>query len=78
MTYIKVANANDLVRDSMTGAIINTDSAGYERYLKQKENARKRKEQIEQQAEEINNIKSELSDIKSILLAMIENSSKGQ
>lgn len=73
--YAKVENNDGLVRDLSTGAIINTSSADFQRYLTQKNAAAQRKNEIERQAQEINNIKTELSDIKQILLAMIENQS---
>ena len=76
--YVKVANAEGLVRDLSTGAIINNNVGDYEHYLFQKESAKKRREQIENQAKEIDNIKNELQDIKQLLLLMMDkNSSKG-
>ncbi len=37
MAYIKVEDKNDLVRDTNTGAIINTSYTGYKKYIELKE-----------------------------------------
>lgn len=70
--YLKVQNAENLVRDMTTGAVINTDTSGYESYIAQRNRVKSQKEQILQQEKDINNIKNELYDIKELLLSLIE------
>lgn len=70
--YAKVSNAESLVRDMTTGAILNNNASGYESYIAQRERIKKQKQQAAQQEEDINNIKSELSDIKTLLLHLLE------
>ena len=69
---LKVNNAEGLVRDASTGAILNNNISGYEAYIAQRDRIKSQKEQIAQQEEKINNITNELSDIKQILLSMLE------
>ena len=73
--YLKVEGHTGLVRDTLTGAILNTNKTEYENYLRQKEAVEKRtleSKQISQHTEEINNIKTELSEIKQMLLLLLD------
>ena len=73
--YLKVEGHTGLVRDTLTGAILNTNKTEYENYLRQKEAVEKRMQeskQISQHTEEINNIKTELSEIKQMLLLLLD------
>ncbi len=73
MDFLKVAGHEGLVRDTSTGAILNTNLTDYENYIKQREAALQRNRQITEQSEEINNIKNELSEIKSLLTKLLAN-----
>jgi hypothetical protein len=73
--YLQVEGHTGLVRDTSTGAILNTNRTEYENYLKQKEAVEKRlleSKQISQHTEDINNIKTEISEIKQMLLLLIK------
>ena len=73
--YLKVEGHTGLVRDTLTGAILNTNKTEYENYLRQKEAVEKRMQeskQISQHTEEINNIKTELSEIKQMLVLLLD------
>lgn len=79
MNLVKVENADGLVRDVTTGAILNNNTSGYEAYVAQRNRIKSQKDQIAQQEEKINNITNELSDIKRLLVSLIEkNELKGQ
>tara|TARA_B100000287_G_scaffold72991_1_gene64658 strand:+ start:200 stop:400 length:201 start_codon:yes stop_codon:yes gene_type:complete len=61
----KVEGHNHLYRDDSSGAIVNTDSAGYTQYIKartQKENEKK----------ELDKIKSDIEEIKSLLKEIVK------
>jgi hypothetical protein len=76
MNYLKVKGHDGLVRDISNGAIINTNNAEYERYMKQKKAAQERKSQLDQvskHTEDINNLKNELQEIKSMILQLLTN-----
>lgn len=60
MDRIKVKENLDLERDTISGAIINTNEAAYQQRLRQK---RARKEQ----AKEMDSIKSDIAEIKAML-----------
>jgi len=57
---VKVEGEQSLFRDKNTGAILNTDSAGYAQYMR-----RKQRKQTER--EELDTIKSDIEEIKSLL-----------
>jgi hypothetical protein len=57
---IQVENEQNLFRDRETGAILNTDSAGYAQYMRMK-----KRRQTER--EELDTIKDDIEEIKSLL-----------
>jgi len=74
--FIKVEGHTALVRDSSSGAVLNTNRSEYERYVKQKRLFQERNSQIDQinkHTDEINSIKDDLQEIKSMLLQMVKN-----
>lgn len=73
--YVKVDNAEGLVRDLSTGAILNYNLSEYEKRVKLKKAEADRRHMIEQQQEEINCIKGELCEIKQMLLQLISSKS---
>ena len=76
MKYLKVKGHDGLVRDTSNGAIINTNTAEYNRYIKQKQNTEKKRSQMEEvskHSEDINNLKNELQEIKSMILQLLTN-----
>ena len=71
MDFYKVKDHNDLVRDSKTGAILNTNSLDYDKYVAQrnaKNEEHKKTENIEQ---DIADLKGELNEIKSLLKELV-------
>lgn len=73
MEYIKVKGHEGLVRDSSTGAIINTSRSDYENYIEARDRAVNREIEISRQAEQINNLKQDVSEIKDLLLKLLAN-----
>ena len=75
MNYLKVKGYDGLVRDTSNGAIINTNRAEYDRYMKLKKVAEQRNlqlDQISKQSEDINNLKNELQEIKTMILQLLK------
>jgi hypothetical protein len=70
--FLKVEGNDSLVRDVSTHAIINTNSAEYENYLKKKNHMSSQLIEIERNTNDINSIKQELSEIKELLLLSIK------
>lgn len=73
MNYIKVEGHDGLVRDPLTGAILNTNKGDYESYVQARNYALSRENEISRQSEEINNIKQDVSEIKDLLLQLLAN-----
>lgn len=63
--YLKVEGHENLLRDSLTGAIINTDKPVQKSFSKQFSNA----------IDDINTLKEELSEIKQLLREIVRNAS---
>jgi hypothetical protein len=61
--YIKVEGHENLYRDALTGAIVNTDKPAPKNFSSQFSNA----------IDDINSLKNEISEIKSLLKLLIEN-----
>lgn len=70
--FLKVEGNDSLVRDVSTHAIINTNSAEYENYLKKKNHMSSQSSEIERNTNDINSIKQELFEIKELLLLSLK------
>tara|TARA_S200002703_G_scaffold84852_1_gene73234 strand:+ start:174 stop:374 length:201 start_codon:yes stop_codon:yes gene_type:complete len=60
---IRVEGHSNLYRDEKTGAIINTDTVGYQNYLNSSKNAKKEKEEFNEMKKDIEDIKGALREI---------------
>ena len=65
--YLKVEDENNLIRDTYSKAILNTDTSA----LKRHETRMKLQEKEKNRENEINNLKKEISEIKELLLTLI-------
>lgn len=70
--FLKVSGHDDLVRDTSSNAIINTNMAEYEQYMARRKAKLEEKQLITKQAEEINNLKSDISEIKQMLQMLMK------
>ena len=71
--YLKVEGYNNLVRDTKSHAIINTDRSAYQMAKKRAADAQRQRDEIRNASREINNIKCEMHEIKSMLKTFMEN-----
>jgi hypothetical protein len=62
---IPVEGHKNLFRDEKTGAIINTDTAGYRNYMSDKRRNSDKQAEMDAMKEEIETLKSMLSDLAS-------------
>ena len=60
---IRVEGESNLYRDRKTGAIVNTDSAGYNQYMKMKQRRQTEREELDILKKDIEEIKSLLKEI---------------
>jgi len=67
MTVLKVEGHTDLVKNTKTKAVINTDKNGYKVYMRKVVMRKTERETIRGLVREINELREELKDIKNLL-----------
>tara|TARA_X000001382_G_scaffold101042_1_gene75719 strand:+ start:188 stop:430 length:243 start_codon:yes stop_codon:yes gene_type:complete len=72
---MKVDGHQNLVRDSRSNAIINTNVTEYQVYMKRVKDREHHGDQIRNAVKEINTLKTELREIKGLLKKVVENGS---
>ena len=70
--YLKVEGYNNLVRDTKSHAIINTDRSAYQMAKKRAADAQRQRDEIRNASREINNIKCEMHEIKDMLKTLMD------
>ena len=73
MSYYKVKDHGDLLRDSNTGSIVNTNSLDYDKYVSQRAAKNIEHEKTENIEQDLANLKSEINEIKSLLHKLVSN-----
>jgi predicted transcriptional regulator len=71
MDFYKVKDHNDLVRDSKTGAILNTNSLDYDKYVAQRSAKSAEHEKTENIEQDLASLKNEINEIKSLLKELV-------
>ena len=74
--YLKVEGYNNLVRDTKSNGIINTDRTAYQMAKKRAADAQRQRDEIRSASREINNLKAELFEIKDILKTLCNKGNK--
>ena len=69
--YLKVKDEPDLMRDALSGAIINTNRTAYDRAVARAKAAQEQRDGLRNATREINNIKCEMHEIKSLLQQLV-------
>ena len=72
---MKVDGHQNLVRDSRSNAIINTNVTEYQVYMKRVKDREHHGDQIRNAVKEINTLKTELREIKILLKEVVKNGS---
>ena len=70
--YLKVEGYNNLVRDTKSNAIINTDRSAYQMAKKRAADAQRQRDEIRTATREINNSKCEMDENKSMLKTLLD------
>ena len=70
--FLKVEGHKDLVRDTSTGAILNTNRNAYLNYKKRLQEAQKQRDEIRNATREINTLKCEMHEIKDMLKTLLD------
>ena len=68
--HLKVEGHTNLVRDSRTGAILNTNTTEIERARKLKQISEERQEHINSLTEEVKGLKEDMNQIKQLLFKL--------
>ena len=72
--YLKVEGHQSLVRDTNSGAIVNSSASEYEVYMKRVRSREEQGDQIRNAVKEINNLKAELREIKGLIKELVNGS----
>ena len=70
--YLKVEGHSDLVKDTKTHAVINTNKNAYVSYKKRLQEAQRQRDEIRTATREINNLKCEMHDITDMLKTLMD------
>ena len=70
--YVKVEGYQDLVKDTETHAVINTNRSAYLMAKRRAQEAQKQRDAIRNATREINNIKCEMHEIKDMLKILMD------
>ena len=73
--YVKVEGHNNLVRDTRSNAIINTDKRGYQTYKNLKKAKSSDKIRIDQIESDLSTLKDDIGEIKNLLQNLLKNNS---
>jgi|TARA_R110002074_G_C12327963_1_gene647572 hypothetical protein len=73
MAKLKVEGHDDLVRDTRSNGIVNTNVTDYEKYMARIRARKTQTDQIQDACREINSIKAEMFEIKELLKGMTKN-----
>ena len=71
MDYYKVKDNSDLVKDPSTGAILNTNSLDYDKYVAQRDAKNVEHKKTENIERDISTLRQELDEIKSLLRELV-------
>jgi hypothetical protein len=72
MQTLKVEGHENLVRDTYSKAILNTDRKALEEYRRQRELIRKEIEEKKEMKDRVENLENNVQEIKSLLLELVQ------
>ena len=70
--FIKVEGHSNLVRDTYSNGIVNTNVSEYQIYMQRVKNREKQGDQIRNAVKEINTLKTELREIKNLIKEIVK------
>jgi len=72
MTVAKVQGHSELLKNTRTGGIVNTDISAYMLYMRRTQARQKNNDELRGALREINSLKTEMHEIKDMLKTFIE------
>lgn len=76
MSILKVEGHTDLVKDTETKGVVNTDKSGYEMYMRKVTLRRGDKETVRGLVREVNELREDFKEIKNLLSKMVDNNGR--
>ena len=73
MKYYGVKGHVDLLRNSETGAIVNSNDLDYQKYISRRDAKKAQVQQSENIEQDLANLKNEMNEIKSLLKELVSN-----
>ena len=73
MEYYGVKGHVDLLRNSETGAIVNSNDLDYQKYISRRDAKKAQVQQSENIEQDLANLKNEMNEIKSLLKELVSN-----
>jgi len=70
--FLKVEGHSNLVRDTFTNGIVNTNVSEYQVYMQRVRSRNKQGDEIRSAVKEINTLKAELREIKNLLKEIVK------
>jgi cell shape-determining protein MreC len=70
--FVRIEEEKHLVRDTTNRAILNTDRAGLENYLAQRQLAKQKLAEQEEMKNKVNKLEEDITDIKGMLREIIQ------
>ena len=74
MSYIKVEGYNNLVRDTRSNAIVNSNKSEFQLYMKRHKERNEQGDKLRNVCKEINTLKAELREIKGLIKELVNGS----
>ena len=74
MSKLQVEGHRSIVRDTNSGAILNTNVSEYQMYMERVRSREQQGDQIRNAVKEINNLKAELREIKVLIKELVHGS----
>ena len=71
MNHSKIEGHPDLIRDSNTNAILNTNQSGYENYIAMSQVKQKEIEKVDSLERDLDTIKDEINQVKTLIQELI-------
>jgi hypothetical protein len=72
MAKIQVEGFGNLIRDTNSNAIVNTNKSEFKMYMARMKSREKQSDEIRDAVKEINNLKKEFYEIKQLLLKVVD------
>lgn len=75
--FVKVENHQDLVRDTYSGAVINTNRTEYDNYMDNYHRLKREKIELEKLKTQVSSLTSDMGEIKNLLKLLVQEKNNG-